>query len=182
MKSINFNQITGASAIGSLVLAAIASFTQAFVELRPFFEQLTSSATWGVFIAAPLIILTYLIGQICIEISNVLYDRYYGLQLTEKYQRIRLFYQNGHAAEIEDYKKHEELMELFQGGSLSIAFLGLGLLAKVFTASKDIGGHLEYGRLIFGGVTIALLGLSVLLFQLARNKRKIMEIFLRQQS
>jgi len=59
MKLFDFDLITGHLAIGSIVVVSIMASIQAFINLRPFFDKLLQMAVWELFIAMPVLVITY---------------------------------------------------------------------------------------------------------------------------
>jgi hypothetical protein len=172
MKLFNFDLITGHFAIGSIVVVSVMASIQAFINLSSFFDKLLQMAVWELFIAMPVLVITYITGFVFTQFSNYLFDKIRTDTIEQKVERLMLIAQTNSKIIIHRYEKLRQESELLQAGSLAILLLGIGLMLKVINATPDIGGTLSYGRLIFFGFALLLLLLVPLLQYLATNLYK----------
>jgi hypothetical protein len=177
MRIVGLEYITSNIAIGSIVLAAIASAVQAFVNLRPLFKSLTSSSVWEIIIAIPFLLLCYLIGLIVTRLSAEAFDRFRADTISLKLRRLSIISRFGEELFSTRYEKLMQELELLQAACPSIGLLSIGLLIKALNATPDIGGQLEHGRVIFGGLALSLIAMIiVLLFLISRTYKEMCEI------
>jgi hypothetical protein len=172
MKLFNFDLITGHFAIGSIVVVSIMASTQAFVNIRPFFDKLLQTAVWELFIAMPILVITYIIGLVFVQLSSHLFDKIRKDTIEQRVYRLILIAQTNSEIIINRYEKLRQESELLQAGSLAILLLSIGLMFKVINATPDIGGTLSYGRLIFLALALLLLFFVPLLQYLATSLYK----------
>jgi hypothetical protein len=157
MKSPNFNLISGYVAIGSIVIVSVMASIQAFINLRPFFDKLLKTAVWELFIAIPVLVLTYLVGLVFVNVCTLIFDKIKKETIHKKVFRLIIISRTNSEMIINRYEKLVQEVELLQAGSLAILCLAIGLILKIINATPDIGGTLVYGRFIFGGLVILLL-------------------------
>ncbi|MDM0109908.1 hypothetical protein QTH97_33705 [Variovorax sp. J22R24] len=171
------DSFTSKLAIGAIVIAAAAAAVQAFVDVRPFFNWVVSSKVWEVFIALPVVVLSYLIGLVVVRISAGAFDAWRGDSPKRRVSRMLIVSKSGSSMLANYLDKLILEEEILQGACPATLLLGIGLSLKVMMSSSDIGGNLSHGRLIFGVVAVILFALAtVLLFFANSTHRSIVEL------
>jgi uncharacterized membrane protein (DUF485 family) len=112
MNSFNFNLITGYFAIGSTVIASVMASIQAFINLRPFFEKLIKTAVWELFIAIPVIVISYLVGLVFVKLSTQIFDKIRKDTINQKVSRLILISRTKSEMIINRYEKLVQELEL----------------------------------------------------------------------
>ncbi|MCI5143648.1 MAG: hypothetical protein D3909_18365, partial [Candidatus Electrothrix sp. ATG1] len=134
-----------------------------------YFNQLAKSSVWDIFIALPVLILSYVIGLVVVRLAAIGFN--YLRRQTVKIMVSRILLVNKFESNmlVEYHEKLVQEMELLQGTCPALVLLGIGLTLKVIMASPDIGGSLPHGKLIFAVIAVLIFMLVLVLLYMIRN-------------
>ena len=171
------DQFTGKLAIGSLLASALVLFIHIFVDLKPFIEWFGSTKIWELFVAIPIIILSYLLGVITFKLSSNMFDVYRGDNIENRIQRIIRISKTRSDYIIKRYEKAHQELELLQAACVAAGFFGLVVLIKSITASSAIERTLTYARFIFGSLAaIIIMTIPLLLYLISKTYIELIEM------
>ncbi|MCI5137632.1 MAG: hypothetical protein D3922_04275 [Candidatus Electrothrix sp. AR1] len=170
MKSVNFGQFTGYIVNGSLVLTGIAATFQAFIDIKPFTEWALSTKVWDLFLAFPMLFLSYLAGITVTKFSGMLFDRFRKRTLEQRVaQIIRVASANNELINTK-YEKLSQELGLLQGACLSVSFLGVAVLLNVLTTAPSMIDTLLSHKSLFFAMLGVLLVISAYAFLVLASK------------
>jgi hypothetical protein len=176
VKQVNLDELSGTLAVGSVVIGGACLPIQAFVDLKGFVTWLTSLASWEPLIAIPVFFVSYLTGLVTVRLSAIWFNRRRREPPDTLARRLVLV---GAQAElvVEEYKRLIREIELLQGTCPAMLLFASGLAIKICTEAADLGGRLNWGRVLFVGLDIALVALvPIVLLLVNKGHRSLMAL------
>ena len=141
----SFSDLSSALAIGSLTFLGLFFIADHFMNLWTFFEDYAGNQMWGIIIAIPSLVTIYTIGLLNLNLSNVLFDKIYGIKSVAKIKTFITISETNNDSLIQKFIELENLQNFFQACSLSFLILGLGS----FGTAKWMAGY-EFFSYLFG--------------------------------
>lgn len=159
----NVEGVAGLTGIGALcILAIFLLFDGRYPDLFPTVELLSKTATWGVVVAVPVLVLAYVIGLIVVNGASLLLDQFTVTAVISRSADLLTIAHFDKGSVTEQYLRLYQEKELLAGSSLALLLLAFGAWSETRNLPQ-----LRWAIILSG---MASLVLAVLTLYLASSK------------
>lgn len=128
MGKLNLDILTGKLAIGSLWILTALMVIDGFLDLFPFFEWMTKTKSWEVFVAVPAIVFAYIVGIVAIRLSSWLFSLIRRFDIEEETLKFVQLCSLNNGFIIEKHQALKNELELLQASVPPLALLAMAVL------------------------------------------------------